>query len=106
VSVTTAVHPRLFVSSHAWPEGWDLFDADHVTTPVDHCAPWPTEVEWCELELQRDDSAGHFDDDTEAWVHVLGRAIDGSRPHLLALGLLAGGNPTELARILEHRDDH
>jgi hypothetical protein len=90
-------------------EGWSVFEADHVTAPIDHCAPWAQEPDlelMAELEVQALDDHDAFDTDDEAHLHVLGRAIDGHIAHEAVLIVLAEDNPTELARILSLRDDH
>jgi hypothetical protein len=63
-------------------EGWDLFNASGV------------------MEIERDDEGGTFDTDTKALQHVLYRAMQGSKPHALAL-LLDGKLASEVEQFLE-----
>lgn len=70
-------------------EGWDLFQCD-----LDH---EPFELE--RIDFPEDGSDATFDDDTEAWDHVVTRAVEGSDLHNRALLFLAYASPGEIVHI-------
>ncbi len=68
-------------------EGWDIFECFGSEN-----ADW---------QIQRDDEMAVFADDTDAWFHVWGRAMEGSELHLRALQVIAAWEPREMAYILQ-----
>lgn len=74
-----------FDNTKADGEGWGVFDCDGSDN-----GPW---------QIQRDDEAEVFEDDDEAWLHVLRRAKAGSAYHQAALDFVKEHNPIEAANI-------
>ena len=73
----------------AMDEGWAIFSTCGVDDEGD-------------LRIERLDEAGRFEDDKEAWTHVIRCAIHGSEYHALALNEIRADNPTEWGRLCEH----
>lgn len=79
------------VNVAVYGEGWGIFDSYGSQSGP--------------LQIQRIDDAGddehQFDDDTDAWEFVWGRAREGSPVHARALEILLFENPMEF-RAIEH----
>lgn len=69
-------------------EGWSIFRCDGGS---DHGS----------YQLQKDDEIGAFEDDGEAWRHVVNQATAGSRVHQRALNFLRRESPVEYQRIID-----
>lgn len=73
-------------------EGWAIF---RCVGGVDHGT----------YQLQKDDEVGAFDEDDEAWRHVVAQAAAGSPLHRRALRFLKRTSPVEHQRIIEASAD-
>lgn len=78
----------------ALAEGWDIFECrDNEHEPF----------ELCRLDVPSDHEVGYdepkFEDDINAWQHVIERATAGSALHNKALGFLMQESPGELVHI-------
>ena len=76
----------------AYAEGWNIFEASGSSLNEDGEMPY---------QLQRDDEAAIFEDDTTAWHHVYNRANEGSELHRQALAFLQEFSTPEYEAIIK-----
>lgn len=74
----------------ALADGWGLFNISTHTDPGD--SPF---------QLQKYDEAGRFDNDSDAWDHVIEKAAQGSDLHKAALDFLKENSPAEYRDIIK-----
>jgi hypothetical protein len=56
------------------------------------------------FQIQKDDEAGKFATDPDAWIHVRRKAAEGSELHKKALEIVKLENPTEYQDIMGAKD--
>jgi len=79
-------------NTQAHVEGWNLWSCDG----SDYGSP----------QICRNDEMEIFEEDTDAWWHVLQHARGGSQCHKIALEVLKKHNPKEYNCVIEWGKDH